>query len=482
MFEVSIALLAIAVLCALADWRWGLLLCIATAVLQDPFRKITPDQPVIFVVFVAMVFAGACLGALSRGVSLMPNRIFGRYWQVAAPMWFLVLLIIVQAFHSFVRFGNPMITLTGLLTYLLPLPSIVFAYQLVIRRGEARFNQFVKVYVLCIMLALTTVYLEYIGYDWPVLGQVGGTLWIYDRTLGALVTPYSGIFRASEIAAWHASTCACFVLLLATMRKVDLKSVFFAMMVVILLMGIVALTGRRKAIVQIVVFASTYFILWIVFQRKAATLGIALAVAGLVGVGWLVAQLGSDLPNSLDEKPIGYSVYVERSKTVFEDVPSRFVEMGIAPIMWAYDRFGLFGAGLGIGTQGTQHFSEGLTVSGAGEGGLGKITLELGILGLFVVAWLAIAVFIHLWRIMRAASRISPNLARLSYALFSFLVANGAAFSVATQAYADLFILLILSWTLGLLLAIPVLLEREVRGEQPGSFAGRTPILRPKAV
>ena len=30
------------------------------------------------------------------------------------------------------------------------------------------------------MLALTTVYLEYAGYDWPVLGQVGGNFLIYD--------------------------------------------------------------------------------------------------------------------------------------------------------------------------------------------------------------------------------------------------------------------------------------------------------------
>src|SRR5262249_37409558 len=156
--------------------------------------------------------------------------------------------------------------------------------------------------------------------------------------------------------------------------------------------------------------------------------------------------LGSDPPSHYaDEQSSAYSLYVDRSKTAFEDAPERFVELGIAPVMWAYDSFGLMGAGLGVGTQGTQHFGGGGGRAGAAEGGLGKITLELGIPGLFVVGWLIISVFNHLWRIMRASSRISPRLARLSYALFSFLVANMAAFSVATQAYSDLFVLLILS-------------------------------------
>ena len=96
------------------------------------------------------------------------------------------------------------------------------------------------------------------------------------------------------------------------------------------------------------------------------------------------------------------------------------------------------------------------------------------------MGWFAISLFRHLWRIMRAASRHSPRMARLSFGLFSFLVANVAAFSVATQAYGDLFILLILSWTLGFLLAVPVLLEREVRARQPAIFEEDIPVLRPK--
>jgi hypothetical protein len=64
--------------------------------------------------------------------------------------------------------------------------------------------------------------------------------------------------------------------------------------------------------------------------------------------------------------------------------------------------------------------------------------------------------------------------------LCSFLVANVAGFSVATQAYGDLFILLILSWTLAFLLVIPVLVEREVRARHPAILQDRSTIFRPK--
>jgi hypothetical protein len=90
-----------------------------------------------------------------------------------------------------------------------------------------------------------------------------------------------------------------------------------------------------------------------------------------------------------------------------------------------------FGAGLGVGTQGTQHFGGG--GEGAAEGGLGKITLELGVPGLFIMGWVAISLVRYLWRIMRVASRHSQRIAQISFGLFSFLVANAAAFSVATQ-------------------------------------------------
>ena len=75
--ELAIVLLAVPVFWAFAEWRLGLLLCLATAILQDPLRKLTPDQSVLFIGFVGVVFAAAFMGALVRGVSMSPYKIFG---------------------------------------------------------------------------------------------------------------------------------------------------------------------------------------------------------------------------------------------------------------------------------------------------------------------------------------------------------------------------------------------------------------------
>jgi hypothetical protein len=482
MLELAFLLLAIPVLWALVDWRVGLLLCLVTATLQDPLRKLVPNQPVLFVAFVGVVFGGMCLGALVRGIPLNQSIMFRRYRQLAKPISLLLVVIVAQAFNSYVRFENPMITLIGLLTYLLPLPAIVCAYQLVSRQGEVRINQFMKWYIVCIGLALITVYLEYSGYDWPVLGTVGPQLVVFDQDTGQRLPAFSGLFRAPEIAAWHAMSAACFVLILNVSNRTTFARLLTTVLLAALLLGLGILTGRRKIAVEFVVFLGTYLILWALFEKAAGKLVlIALTGITLIGFAGLTAELREDVTNRHDTDT-SYTRYVDHTQNAFESVPSRFVELGIAPVMWAYDSFGLFGAGLGVGSQGTQHFGGGGGIAGAAEGGLGKITLELGIPGLFLMGWIAISVFRYLWRTLRVAFRYSQRIGRLAIGLFSFLIANLAGFSVATQAYGDLFILLILSWTLASLLAVPVLLEREVKARKLATVAGLSPVLRPRTV
>src|SRR5262249_25496656 len=153
---------------------------------------------------VAVVFGAACVGAWARGNPLNLNRAFRRDRQLAISFLVLLLLIVVQAFNSYLRFENLFITLIGAATYLLPFLSIAFAYQLVLRQGEFRINQFMKWYIVCITVALTTVYLEFLGYRSPVLGQVGRSFVLFDQATGAILQSSAGVFRASEIAAWHA--------------------------------------------------------------------------------------------------------------------------------------------------------------------------------------------------------------------------------------------------------------------------------------
>jgi hypothetical protein len=129
---------------------------------------------------------------------------------------------------------------------------------------------------------------------------------------------------------------------------------------------------------------------------------------------------------------------------------------------WAIDWYGWLGGGLGVASQGAQYFGGGGDVfGGAGEGGLGKITAELGVPGLLVALWLAVAVVRYGWRILRFDARLSTPISRLACGLIALLIANLAVFSVATQVFGDLFVLLFLGLIAGFFLATPVLAERD---------------------
>lgn len=464
MVEVAFALLFIAAILAFRNWRQGFALCVLTGLLQDPFRKLVAGQPVYFVVFVGVVFGAAWLGALASRVSLNPGQMIGWRQHVGLPFTLFLVVIGLQAVHSFAQYGNPAMTGIGLMSYLAPIPAIALAYRFALFRGDAGLRRWMKVYVVLATIALSTVYLEFSGYSWPMLGEVGGGVMISGA--GAYYKGNAGIFRAAEIAAWHAATVACFAFMLFWGRRFSPPKFLVAMAFIVFLLGIGALTGRRKMIIEIAIFLSAYFFLIVWFRRGNAKLALLTALLGIVGY---TVAVGSIRPDSGDESYASERVegttdnsfgkYSERAATVFEDAPRRALEMGIQPVSWAVAAHGWLGAGLGVGSQGAAHF--GGVSEGVAEGGLGKLTLELGVPGLIVAAWLLFAFSRYVWHVLQLLANTSPAHANLGYGFVSFMLANMAAFTVATQAYGDLFILLSLGWSFGFLIALPGLAARQ---------------------
>ena len=234
------------------------------------------------------------------------------------------------------------------------------------------------------------------------------------------------------------------------------------------LVGIGALTGRRKMIIEIAIFISVYFCLFAWFRRGS---GKMVVLTSLLGVVAYAAAVGMMAPDQGDESYAServaksertrFSKYSERAQTVFQEVPKRVVDLGVMPVSWAIESSGWLGAGLGVGSQGAQHF--GGQPNGAAEGGLGKLTVELGVPGLIVVFWMLVAFSRYVWHVLRMLSRTSPRHANLAFGLVAYILANVAAFSVATQAYGDLFVLLTLGWSFGFLVALPVLADAQLK-------------------
>ncbi len=470
--ELAFVILFFTSVLAVGSWRYGLVLCTLFAILQDPMRKLTPDEPVYFVVLVGVVFGAAWIGALMSRVPLQPNSIRGWHQQVGTPFTLFVLVLLAQAAHSFARFGSVAMTSIGLLAYFAPLPAIVFAYQYAVRfdlRGITRWMWF---YVYIASLSLSGVYLEYIEVDWAALGEVGEGLIIYDVSMA--LKAYSGFFRSSEIAAWHTATIACFAFLLLVGQRRSFPRLVLALGLVVFLIAIGALTGRRKMLVQIAIFISVYFVLVAWFQRGATKIAGVIGFAGLISYVAIIGMVSPDpgdrsfRSHDMTVAPDQmYQAYALRTRSVVEDIPDRISQLGLEPVSWVVEQFGVFGAGLGTGSQGAQHFgADDVLNRGAAEGGLGKLAMELGIPGLLIVIWLAYALTRYIWRVLHFLAVTSAVHARFGYGLVAFLAANVAAFSVAAQAYGDLFVLLCMGWALGFLLSLPVLAQRSVQAAQ----------------
>lgn len=456
-------LLLIAVLIALDDWRRGLFVCVVVAILQDPLRKLVPDQPAYFILLVGVVFVAVCIATPIR-VAFDPNRISGWNQHIRKPFVLLTILILLQSAHSFVLFTNPVLTGLGLVSYMAPLPAMLLGHYYAKRSGYNGVERWLWFYLGVTILALITVYLEYAGFKWSILGEVGTGIIIYDARVSSVLKANSGTFRASEVAAWHAATAACLVVFFTTSKRLSVSRVAVAFGIAVFLIGIGVLTGRRKMLMEFALFLSSYFFLILWFSRKWRNLAIIAALCGALAYIGMGGMIGPDpVEGTRLEHTDNYSVYVARTQSVFGDAWGRFMELGLAPIQWALDQHGVLGIGVGPGSQGGQHLGGGAEeFGGSAEGGLGKITLELGLPGLVLVTWLGVALWRHIWSLLIGVSARSKKLARMGYGLLAFLIANVATFTIATQVYGDIFVLLILGLCLGFLLAMPLLAEREV--------------------
>jgi hypothetical protein len=311
---------------------------------------------------------------------------------------------------------------------------------------------------------LISVYLEFSGAHWKILGEVGAGVFISGG--GEYYKGNSGIFRGAEIAAWHAATAASFSFILLWGRRFSLAKVLLALGLVAFFLGLGILTGRRKMIIELIIFFSTYVSLVVWFRHRSGKFAILFAIFGVLAYFGTVGMMapgpgehGTGVISNHRMSDTSFDKYSRRAGTVFEDVPKRIDELGLQPVGWAVEQFGWLGGGVGLGSQGAQHF--GVVANGAAEGGLGKLTVELGLPGLALATWLLLKLGLFVWRLLGDLARTSPKHANLAFGFVAFILANAAAFSVAAQAYGDIFILLTLGWTLGFLLALPVLAKRE---------------------
>jgi len=456
MIELALIFCAIMALwVCLLDWRRGIFVCILVGFLQDPLRKIVPGQPVYFVVLIGLFVAATVFGAKMKRVPLKISPLHMWYGVLRTPLRLFALVVTIQVAVTFIMFNSPTLAAIGFLTYFAPVPALLLSYYYV--RNPQTIEKFLRFYIYSAVVVSVGIFLSLMGYEWTLLRPVGEELYV--TVPGMSLYAHQGFMRSSEIAAWHAATAACFVLILATMPGA--KRRMLAGLLIAGLLTAVIITGRRKMLVEVVLFASLYFFLLIRLRRGAIRYAFFILIIGIfLSVG--TTLYSTEPSDQTRDYLVKHSLnpYVERGTTAFPEASERFQKLGLSSVYWAVQSTGMWGAGAGVGSPGSQHFGGGWELGGGAiEGGLGRITAELGIPGLLLAVWLGIATFRYLVRIYKSLQGHDFKLVTLAYGLIAFLAANVPVYVVAAPAYGDLFVLLMLGWNLGFVFSVPRLIS-----------------------
>ncbi len=447
MLSLFLVLLIIAAGVSLTSNRNALFSICAIGFLQDPFRKMVPGEPIYFIVTVGLIFGLVFLKTVqSQSVSRLKEPFVGWSSSLQAPILMFCLVLAVQFMHSFLRYGNVIVSLIGLISYTAPFFAIMVGYFIVSRAQEVRI--FMRAYALVGLLLAVTVILSYAGFDHRIFDEVGLGLTIYDQ--GTILRSYSGFMRTGEIAAWHIAASCCFTAILFFSAKSRPSTVWPLIALTVMIVAI-ALTGRRKMLMLVTIFGMIHGLGFSYYRRQLSLQYVAAAGAAVL-VLWAAAQY---LLSSGD----GVSDYIARGTSVYNSATTRAIDLGFKPIGWAINRVGLFGGGLGIASQGSQLFNVSSIAGGSGEGGLGKIVVELGVPGLLAAFWLIMAFAAYINRSIKLSAQafVPAHILPMMMGIAAFLLVNVMTFAVATQVYGDMFVLIVIGLLAGFLFALPKL-------------------------
>jgi len=443
------------------NWRAGLLITLVIGFLQDPLRKITPDQPSAFVGLVLVAFILTTLVIYEQNKGKVDLR--SMFWTVPEilewiPLFFVV--VAAQAMNSFFRFEDIQLTGLGTAFYLAPAVALWAGYE--IGCNPKILKRVVITYlVLCGVFGISA-WLSFRGFDNILLKEVGkGILITFE---GYSAAGAAGLWRTSEIAAWHLAAGACFSLILAvSSQKQESQIPLFLLAAAFAYLTIP--TGRRKALVLVLVFSAFYLLL---FSRRASAASRERVISTVLG--GTAMTYGAYALFLITAKGDSFDAYLNRSLSAKDELFSRFSEQGIGALLRALEVSQGFGLGVGAGANlgnlqiaaAAQAAREGIqSLSFVSEGGGGRIVAELGLPGLVVGSVIAFLILRTLQRNFKLLRLLEPRLAFLLLGLVAFGLANVAFFFSAAQVYSDPFILILLGICFGSFLAVPTLIARQ---------------------
>lgn len=445
-------LLPLGLLMADGNWRGSLLYTVVIGFLQDPLRKLTPDQPALFVGLALLGLLGAALLLIQREGAVNLSRLFSGNRWLPSLIEVLAGVVLLQSLIAVLNARPLSVVGIGIGFYLAPLIAAWSGFYLAL--APSNVMRFLRLYVGMALLFTISLLVAYAGVQSPLFAEVGSGVQIHVAELGAYVQGLCGLWRSSEVAGWSLGAACCFVMILGiSSRNPSLISIASVLMVSLLVIS--TLTGRRKVLVLVSSFLAFYALLlfWRGDSRSQSS-----ALVGVGGAGLLLFLLSLSVDDSIDSSSLG--VFVRRTGTVWEQLGERWQSLGTNVIGAALSDGGWFGAGVGAAAQGARSlgFETGVS-TWAGEGGLGKITLELGLPGLLLISLITLNLARLFGQIITVLLQAPPAYRLLNIGLIAFLASNIPNFVVASQVYGDPFVLIVLGLSAGFVLAAPAVIQ-----------------------
>ncbi|MCS7471461.1 hypothetical protein NZK35_32845 [Stieleria sp. ICT_E10.1] len=314
----------------------------------------------------------------------------------------------------------------GFISYAAPLLGIALGAALAF---ELRYlKRLLEIYVIVNSIALIGSVAEYLMWDWPALGGLKGFEWIRHMP-GVIVRLISGFFRSPDIAGFHAANTMMVsaVLLLNRGDKVGLRRRINPLWLSTAIWSAVPLLlcGRRKMLIMPVIFIIAYLMYIQLAARRS--------VAQVLGYIILIVMIGA-IPLAIYRDEEGLEDHQAYYATTISDVAPRLKDNVAGSVIGTLKQSGLMGSGLGVATQGAQHFAVEARYGVWQEDGVSRLFKELGVPGVVLIS-------IAIWMVLRHCRREIRRqrylpLIELQALVFALVMANVASFVASHQHFS----------------------------------------------
>jgi len=316
------------------DWRMGLYASTAVGFLQDPLRKLVPDQPVTYTVLVVVVFAACVLGALLRGELPRLGEVFRWYPNLRAPVALFATLVLLQSLRTLLVSRSLVLAGLGVLSYLSPVVAIVLGQRLF--ASPDAFARWLRFYLLATTVVTATVFAQFFGTSNTLFASIGLDT-VYG--VGGRIQMMCGVMRSSEIAAWHIGIGACVALTFSTTAVRVRSRLVYSFVAAVSLLA-VFLTGRRKMLAEFALFLLCYLLLLLRHQQGATRI-VRFAAVGALG---LVAAASYLIATGREDRLLPY---LSRGVSVIQESEQRLSGMTVSQFGWVVESNGFLGSGAG---------------------------------------------------------------------------------------------------------------------------------------